>query len=584
VINDVMVAAPPSAVVQEVRGLARRELARRELARRRLMPFVEYTFRAYRAAAVHRLLAEYLEGVELYIASGGREGIGRLMVFEPPRHGKSELVSVRFPAWFLGRNPDRQVIVASCTGDLAVSFGRQVRNVIEGGEYQNVFGLRSGRVMEESIYLADDSRAANAWSLARQRGGLVAAGVGGNIIGRGAHLAVIDDPFRGRRDAESKAVRDGVDTWYKSELYPRLEVGGAIVLMHQRWHADDLAGRLLRRMVEDPAGAGGAGADRWVVLSLPAVAEEWAGEERAPTNGDRAPANGERAPTRGAPTAGGGEEHEVIGALRDGWWRGVDALGRRAGEALWPERYPLERLGEIRANIGGYEWDAQYQQRPRRLEGALIKAYEIVMVDWDEVPGYGGDGADGEGRPPRPAGASQGGQGVPLRGVGGWREGRYWDLAVSGRQSADYIAGARLGRTSEGRLYIMDMVRLKGPWADARPRMIEVMLRDPASVRQGVEVAGQQGGYYQELQRDPALQGRALEGVNPQKVGNKEVRANIWASRIEDGLVYMVRAPWNDEFLAEAIAFPRGAYDDQVDAVSGAVQMLGSGPVGIRWL
>ena len=105
------------------RQTAVRELAQRELARRELIPFVEYTFPRYQAAAVHWLLADCLEQVEQYVATGGAEGIGRLMVFMPPRHGESELVSRRFPAWVLGRNPDKRVILTSVTASLAVRPG-----------------------------------------------------------------------------------------------------------------------------------------------------------------------------------------------------------------------------------------------------------------------------------------------------------------------------------------------------------------------------------------------------------------------------------------------------------------------------
>jgi predicted phage terminase large subunit-like protein len=496
--------------VADVREVARRELARRELARRRLMDFTTYTFAQYQVARHNQLLAEYLEQVELYVTTRGCDGIGRLMVFMPPRHGKSELVSVRFPAWFLGRNPDSRVILSSCTGDLAMNFGRQVRNIVVDAPFRAVFGDKSSAA--EPVALSDDSRSASVWDFAGRRGGMVAAGVGAAIIGRGAHLAIIDDPLRNRQDAESQIVRDRIDEWYKSTLYTRLEDGAAIVLMHQRWHEDDLAGRLLKRQVLED------GADQWVVLNLPALAEEW---------------------------AGGVEAADVIEACKSGWWRSVDPLGRQPGDPLWPGKYPLDALASIRTNIGGYEWDALYQQRPRRLEGAIIKAHLIKVIATEEIPA-------------------------------GLRVARYWDLAVSGKERADYIAGCKVGRDKGGRLYILDVAHFPGPWADARSKMIGVMLRDEASVEQGIEVSGQQGGYFQELQRDDQLQGRTLRAVNPRDVGNKEVRAQVWASRIEDGLVYMVRAPWNDAFIAEALAFPRGAYDDQVDGVSGAVQMLPS--------
>jgi len=249
------------------RDVAQAELAKRELARRHLIDFSTYTFPQYQVAAHNILLAQYLESVERYVSTGGAEGIGRLMVFMPPRHGKSELVSVRFPTWFLGRNPDKRVILASVTASLATGFSRQGRNIIQGVAYQAVFGNQSGQ--DEPVGLSEDSRSAEAWNLAGHRGGLVAAGVGGSIIGRGAHLGIIDDPFKDRADAESQVVRDRVDDWYRSTFYTRLEDGSAVVLMHQRWHADDEAGRLLKRMVEDE------GADQWVVLNLPAIAEEW---------------------------------------------------------------------------------------------------------------------------------------------------------------------------------------------------------------------------------------------------------------------------------------------------------------------
>ena len=487
------------------REIAQRELAKRELARRHLIDFTTYTFPQYQVAAHNILLAQYLESVELYVASGGERGIGRLMVFMPPRHGKSELVSVRFPTWFLGRNPDKRVILASVTASLATGFSRQGRNIIQDVAYQAIFGAMSGQ--PEIVMLAEDSRSAEAWNLAGQRGGLVAAGVGGSIIGRGAHLGIIDDPFKDRADAESQVVRDRVDDWYRSTFYTRLEDNAAVVLMHQRWHADDLAGRLLRRMVAEE------GADQWVVLNLPAIAEEWAGQV---------------------------EGGEVVEACKAGWWKSVDALRREPGEALWPGKYPVEVLQQIASNIGRYEFDALYQQRPWRREGTLIKAAKIRIIDADQVPG--------EVRPVR-----------------------YWDLAVGRSAKAHYVSGALCGADAQKRFYIMDIARIPAPWSAARPRMVEVMLADPMEIVQGIEVAGQQDGYYQEFRDDERLHERSIKPI--QVRGDKEARAQLWATRIEDDRVFMVRGPWNDDFVAEAVAFPAGANDDMVDSVSGGWQM-----------
>lgn len=491
--------------------LARRELARRELSRRHSGDYAAYAFRGWQQADHHSLLADYLEQVELYVASCGQQGIGRLMVFIPPRHGKSLNVSVLFPPWFLGRNPDKRVIVSSYNGALAASFSRQARNTVIDTPFQVVFGELSSS--NEPVKISDDSRSVEAWNLDGYQGGMVAAGVGGGITGRGAHLLIIDDPVRDRLEAESAAMREQVWSWYTSTAYTRLEEGGAVIVMMTRWHEDDLAGRLLKAMIEVE------GADQWTVLCLPAIAEEWAAAV---------------------------EPERVIDALKGGWWKGVDPLGRAPGEALWPDKYPLQELARIRANIGGYEWDALYQQRPRCVEGALIKATKIQVIDEHELPD-------------------------------GLIRARYWDLAVSGKRRADYIAGALGGKDKQGRFYILDMTRLRGPWADARPRMVQQMLADVPGIVQGIEVSGQQGGYYQELQRDHLLQERAIRPIDPHRVGDKVVRANLWASRIEDGLIYMLRGPWNDAFVQEALSFPRGQHDDQVDAVSGAWQMLSIG-------
>lgn len=212
-------------------------------ARKSLLAFTEYTNPLYQRAHHHELIAAKLEAVE-------RGEIDRLMIFMPPRHGKSELASKRFPAWCLGRQPTRQIIAASYNSDLANDFGRNVRNIVAEPEFGQIF---------PGVSLAPDSQAAN--RLNTNRGGAyVAAGVGTAVTGRGAHIALIDDPFKDREEADSERRRELVWDWYRSTLYTRLMPGGAIVLIQTRWHEDDLAGRLLEQE-----------ADQWDVLELPAI-------------------------------------------------------------------------------------------------------------------------------------------------------------------------------------------------------------------------------------------------------------------------------------------------------------------------
>lgn len=224
---------------------AAQEVLSRIQAKTSLIGFTEYTFPQYQTAEHHRLIAEKLEAVE-------RGDIDRLMIFMPPRHGKSELATKRFPAWALGKNPNRQIIQASYNSDLATDFGRQVRNIVNERRYQNVFETE----------LAADSKAANRWNTSGG-GAYVAAGVGTAVTGRGADIFIIDDPLKDREEADSETRRDTVWNWYTSTAYTRLMPGGSVILIQTRWHEDDLAGRLLE--------AEAKGGDKWDKLILPAV-------------------------------------------------------------------------------------------------------------------------------------------------------------------------------------------------------------------------------------------------------------------------------------------------------------------------
>jgi len=174
----------------------------------------------------------------------------------PPRHGKSELTSRRFPPYVLGRNPDKEIISASYGANLAVDFGREVRNTVASQRFAALF---------PSVRLAPDSTAKDRWHT-NGRGGYVAAGVGTSITGRGANILNIDDPVKDRAEAESETVRDSIWAWYRSTAYTRLEKDAAVILTMTRWHEDDLAGRLLEQAQID--------GDKWDVLCLPAFSPE----------------------------------------------------------------------------------------------------------------------------------------------------------------------------------------------------------------------------------------------------------------------------------------------------------------------
>lgn len=252
------------------------------MARASLIGFTEYANPRYETAGHHRQVAAKLEAVE-------RGEIDRLMLMLPPRHGKSELASKHFPPMALGRRPERQFISVSATAELAADFGRDVRNIIKSPEYASLFETR----------LAEDSQDRSKWHT--DAGGIYyAIGIGGSVLGRGADIMLIDDPFATMADAQSEGQRKKVWDWYTGTAYNRLMPGGAIVIIGHRMHEGDLQGRLLEQQA--------AGGDRWEVLELKAV-----------SNG---------------------------------------------GEALWPERYPIAALDRIKQNTFSRYWSALYQQEP----------------------------------------------------------------------------------------------------------------------------------------------------------------------------------------------------------------------------
>lgn len=230
---------------------AAREILRRREARKSLLSFAAYTHPQWCTGEHHRKICAALEAVE-------RGECKRLMIFAPPRHTKSELASKRFPAWYLGRNPDRQVIACSYNDELATDFGRSVRNLVGDQIYRNVF---------PGCSLSSDSAAAGRWHT--NHGGVyISTGVGGPITGYGAHLGIIDDPFKNREEADSERIRDSRWHWYTSTFYTRLMPGGAIVMMLTRWHEDDLAARALE-------------SEKWDVLELQAISNEGTPDEQA---------------------------------------------------------------------------------------------------------------------------------------------------------------------------------------------------------------------------------------------------------------------------------------------------------------
>lgn len=258
-------------------------------------------YRWYRHCAV---LADVLERV----AQGQQQ---RVMVFMPPRHGKSELVSRIFPAYYLAKHPEAWVGLTSYAADLAYTFSRLARQ-----HFKDAGGA-----------LSPDAQGVQHWETAAG-GGLWAAGVGGPITGKGGDLLIIDDPIKNAEEALSETVRKAHKEWYESTLYTRAEPGCSIVIVQTRWHEDDLSGYLLsKEQGEEPEG--------WHVVNFEALR--------------------------------GRDEPDLPDTCT------VEPDWREIGEALCPERYNVQALEKIKARIGGVFWSALYAQRPTSLEGEIFK-------------------------------------------------------------------------------------------------------------------------------------------------------------------------------------------------------------------
>jgi len=225
-----------------------KELEARRYARQSLLSFVQYVRPDYQVAKHHKFIAERLQQV-------ATKPHQRIILNLPPRSGKSTLASIHLPAWFMGKFPAKDVILAAYNADFATEFGREVRNLVASEPCQRVF---------PNLSLAQDSQSKDRWHTA-VGGSFLAAGIGSGITGKGGHLILIDDPVKSRNEAESKSYRDRIWDWYRADLYSRLMPGASVCVVQTRWSDDDLAGHLLREKT---------GGIPWEVINFPAIAEE----------------------------------------------------------------------------------------------------------------------------------------------------------------------------------------------------------------------------------------------------------------------------------------------------------------------
>lgn len=299
------------------------------LARKDILAFTSFTKPDYEIAWHHRRLAKKLnDWVD------GK--IQFLMVFMPPRHGKSELVSRRLPAFLHGKYPDAEIMAASYLDSLAGDMCIDVQKIIDSKEYQIVFPKT--KIWPARTNYTQGTRNSSEHHIVGHRGKYRGQGIGGSFTGKGANFIIVDDPIKGREVADSEAFRERLWNFWTNDLFSRLETDlktgrrGQALITQTRWHEDDLSGRLIDLMKKDPNSV------QWEIVHFPAI--------RVDLDNSDDP--------------------------------------RQIGDALWPEKYNLRQLDEIKASTTPSGWSAVYQQDPVPGDGIIFKDSMFEFVDLPE--------------------------------------------------------------------------------------------------------------------------------------------------------------------------------------------------------
>lgn len=323
-----------------------------------------------------------------------------------------------------------------------------------------------------------DKKRVDRW-LTPQGGGLTAAGIGGPIAGRGADLELIDDYCKNAADSLSETLRKATWEWFKSTAYTRLEPGASLVILATRWNINDLIGMCLTELQHE----------NWKVINLPALAEV------------------------------------------------NDPLGREVGEALWPERYPVEALLRIKKTLGSYWWSAMYQQNPKASMTGMDIGDMIKIISEADLPN------ESELKTIRP-----------------------WDLSAT-KAGGDWTTGPKMSRQQNtGKIFIRDMQRFQKSPDGTKRLVFAKAIGDGHGVKVWMEQEPGSSGVIVIADYKKLLIGYSFEGEKA--TGPPEVRASPFLAACEAGDVYMIGADWNQPLIDEVNGFPDGTFDDQVIALA----------------
>ena len=446
----------------------------------------------------------------IYVVQGR---CSRLMVFCPPRHGKSELISYYFLSWFLGNFPDKKVILTTHTASFSRKWGRRCRNLLKK------YGLK---LFESEIALAEDSQSASNWNIKNHDGGLFTSGTGGAILGEGANLFIIDDPTKGFKKANSKTHQQELNDWWFTEAKTRLDadiekgIKPGVIAIFQRLNKWDLAGQILYQKEGDKVvprepqmplnialeilrNGGTIPYGTWVVCNLPALAEE------------------------------------------------NDPLGRQVGEALWPEKIPANELEETKRTMGSFRYNAVYQGNPREPEGGV---FERKWFSKSRVPDKKMDEMIEK---------------LPAL--------RYWDLGASG-EDGDKTA-ASLTYWDGEYLYWRKQLNKGLTPLQVDKYFVDTTIRDgkKTTVRIEQEPGASPKVLIDKFQRHKKLRGYRIRPDKVKKAGDKLTRSFDLQALAEDGKVLIAESIF-DMVVDELVEFTgeEGGTDNITDTGTGAAR------------
>lgn len=442
----------------------------------------------------------------------------RAIVCLPPRFGKSERLSYLFPAWYIGKHPEHQIIQASNVKSLATMFGGKIRNLVISEDYKRVF---------PGITLAADTTAKDKWDT-NKGGKYFSVGAGGTVVGRGANLLIIDDPHSeqsivGQGAANtmpSKEDFEKVYNWFTS-IRGRLEPKASVLIVMQRWAPFDLVGRLMEDQKLKTDG------DQWEIIELPALIEQ--------TKSD--------------------------GSIIS------DDKGQPVFSSLWPQRWPVEELLKLKASLPAWKWNAQYMQDPRSDESAIIKR-EFWRI-WGQKVTKRDDGTEVLGeidhnkKPPDCEYVIQS-----------------WDTAYTDKTRSDYSACTTWGVFKvmapfgkEGRerevynIILLDAARWKCEFQDLKKYAVQKYREyNPDTCIIEAKAAGLP------LVSELRKAGIPVSDYTPtSRSGDKISRVNAVSDLFASGYVYIPPRHWAEDVMEEFALFPNGEHDDYVDSSTQAL-------------